>query len=110
MGSPADIMVDVCSVEELAASGKHVVGYEEQEILLLWNDGAPVALNNVCIHKQRRLSEGALLNGRVVCPGHQWSFDLRTGYCKERDRFQPRFDVHVTGDRISIAPVPGADS
>jgi nitrite reductase (NADH) small subunit len=94
--------VDVCSVEELSTPGRRVVEVHGVEVLLVWNEGDPASLDNTCIHKQRRLSEGSLFNGRAVCPGHQWSFDLHTGYCRERDRYQPAHEVRIADGRIVV--------
>jgi nitrite reductase/ring-hydroxylating ferredoxin subunit len=94
--------VDVCSVEELSTAGKRVVDVDGVEVLLVWNDGDPAGLDNICIHKQRRLSEGSLFNGRAVCPGHQWSFDLFTGYCRERDRYAQAHEVRIASGRILV--------
>ena len=100
--------VDVCSVEELSSSGKLVVSVDGTELFLVWHEDHPVALENVCIHKARRISEGFLFNGRAVCPGHQWSFDLDTGFCKERDRSQPVWCTTVEGGRVLVSPqAPG---
>jgi nitrite reductase/ring-hydroxylating ferredoxin subunit len=98
------VAVDVCSVEELSASGKLVVSVDDTELLLVWHQEQPFALENSCIHRQRRISEGFLFNGRAVCPGHQWSFDLATGFCKERDRSQPTWRTVVEDGRILVAP------
>jgi len=48
-----------------------------------------------------------ILNGRLVCPGHQWAYELGTGYCRERDRCQPVFPVRVEGDIVYVGG--GAD-
>ena len=102
------VAVDVCSAEELASAGKLVVSVDGTELYLVWHDDHPVALENVCIHKARRISEGFLFNGRAVCPGHQWSFDLDTGFCKERDRSQPVWRTTVEDGRVLVAPqAPG---
>lgn len=110
MTATPGVVVDVCSTTELAAAGKLVREVHGVEVLLVWSEGAPAALNNVCIHRERRLSEGTIFNGRAVCPGHQWSFDLATGYCKERDRYQPSYSARVVdGDRVVIHLVDGDD-
>jgi nitrite reductase/ring-hydroxylating ferredoxin subunit len=96
-------LLDVCSTDELAAAGRRVVTGPIGDIVVLWNDGEPSALVNTCIHKQRKISDGFQFKGRIVCPGHQWSFDVHTGYCKERDKFQPRYDVKVVGGRVVVA-------
>jgi nitrite reductase (NADH) small subunit len=102
MGAEPETLVDVCSAEELATAGRQVVAGPHGEIVVFWNDGRPTALANVCLHKERRLSDGFLLKGRIVCPGHQWSFDIESGFCKERDKHQPRYDVQVVDGRVGV--------
>ena len=41
--------------------------------------GKPMALDNVCPHRGGPLAEGTIEGGKVVCPWHQWEFDLATG-------------------------------
>jgi Ferredoxin subunits of nitrite reductase and ring-hydroxylating dioxygenases len=79
-------------------------------------DGVPVALflvgqdvyalADTCIHKQRSLSKGVLLNGCIVCPGHQWAFDPATGYEATQDRYQPSYDVRIEGRTVYVASAP----
>jgi nitrite reductase (NADH) small subunit len=64
--------------------------------------GRVFALQDTCIHEQRSLSQGSILNGRVVCPGHQWTFDVETGYVAEQDRCQPSFDVRVEDGHVYV--------
>ena len=64
------------------------------------------ALADTCIHKQRSLSKGVLLNGCIVCPGHQWEFDPATGYEATQDRFQPSYDVRVDDGTVYVASTP----
>lgn len=90
------------TVEELSSSRMVVVELNGIEVLLLWNDGAPTALANVCIHKGRSLAQGFLLGDRLVCPGHQWAFNTTTGFCKERDRYQPVFPARIEGNKIEV--------
>jgi nitrite reductase (NADH) small subunit len=33
----------------------------------------------------------------LVCPGHQWSFDLRTGWESVKEQCQPTYTVRITG-------------
>ncbi len=69
--------------------------------------GADVyALADTCIHKQRSLSKGVLLNGCIVCPGHQWEFDPATGYEATQDRYQPSYDVRVEDGTVYVASSP----
>ena len=81
------------AADQLAAAGKLVVQLHRHEILLLWNDGEPIALSNICIHRGRELNEGVMLGTRLVCAGHQWAYEVTTGYCKARERYQPRYPL-----------------
>lgn len=93
----------VAGLADLEPAGKVVVTVDGIEVLLLRHDDRVVAMANRCIHRDRELVQGFLLKGRLVCPGHQWSFDLDDGYCKERDRTQPVFEARVVGDTIEVA-------
>jgi nitrite reductase (NADH) small subunit len=94
--------VEVGTTDELAKARKKVVQAGDRSIVVIWHDGQPYAFDNICIHKQRELVGGVILNGRLVCPGHQWAYELGTGYCRERDRFQPVFAVRVDGDKVYV--------
>ena len=50
-------------------------------------------MDDVCVHKERSLAKGTLLDGQVICPGHQWKFDPRTG----RPEDQARLPGHLAG-------------
>jgi nitrite reductase (NADH) small subunit len=101
--------VFVCSVKELQHAGKYILRYSGEEIVLFWNQGEIRAINNICIHKKRRLSQGFILRNRVVCPGHQWAFNLDSGYCRERDRTQQIYHSRIENEIVIIKytkPVP----
>ena len=92
----------VCLATDLARAGRLVVDVSGTPVLLMWNDGDPLAFHDTCIHKGRSLSEGVIFAGRLVCAGHQWAYDLRTGYCKARDRYQPVYRVTIDGDNVVV--------
>ena len=43
-----------------------------------------------------------MFNGKLVCPGHQWAFDLTTGHEAVKDEWQPTFAVEVRDDRVLV--------
>jgi nitrite reductase (NADH) small subunit len=98
--------VEVMPQAELERRRKVLVDVDGRAVVLFWHDGAAYALDNVCIHQQRELSRGVILNGRVVCPGHQWAFELATGFARERGRCQPSYAVKVEDGMVSVDPVP----
>lgn len=78
----------------------------ETDIALFYSDGEVFALHDVCIHKGNRLSQGHLFKGKVICPGHQWAFDLRTGWVDVWAKCQPVFPVKVTDDIVYVRLSP----
>lgn len=96
--------VPVATEAELRRRRKLLVKVEGTNVALFWVDGAPYALQNTCIHKKRHLVKGTILGNRIVCPGHQWAFDLDTGYEKSQDACQPTFRVRLEHDHVYLHP------
>jgi nitrite reductase (NADH) small subunit len=94
--------VDVGDHAELVKRRKVVVEHGDHTVFVLLHDGAVRAFENVCIHKQRELSKGVILNGRIICPGHQWAFELESGWEAKMERCQPTFDVEITDGRVLV--------
>lgn len=88
--------VDVGDIADVIKRRKFVIGEEPNEIVVVCHDGGVYALQNVCIHKGRELGKGVVLRDRLVCPGHQWSFDLQTGWESVKERCQPTYEVRIT--------------
>ncbi|MGI5231846.1 Rieske (2Fe-2S) protein [Actinoallomurus sp. CA-142502] len=64
------------------------------------------ALDDVCVHKGRSLSRGVIWQGKVVCPGHQWTFDPETGEAEDQDDCQPVHDVRVIDGVVHVTAFP----
>ena len=94
--------VDVGGVAELRRRRKVVVPHDEGEVLVLLHDGGVHAFDNHCIHRQRELHRGVVLNGKLVCPGHQWAFELGTGWEATKAECQPTYDVRIESDRVLV--------
>lgn len=97
--------VRVAELSELARRRRTAVQVGDQEIALFLVGDKVYALADICIHKQRNLSKGTIFNGKLVCPGHQWTFDLETGYECDQDQFQPTYDVKVEDGGVYVIPV-----
>lgn len=78
----------------------------ELDVALFYADGDVFALNDICIHKGNRLSQGHVFKGKVVCPGHQWAFDLKTGWVDQWAKCQPVFPVKVVDDVVYVKLEP----
>jgi nitrite reductase (NADH) small subunit len=97
--------VRVAELSALARRRRTAVQVGDQEIALFLVGDKVYALADICIHKQRNLSKGTVFNGTVVCPGHQWTFDLETGYECDQDEYQPTYDVKVEDGGVYVVPV-----
>ena len=85
------------------------VSVEGRDLALFYCDGEVFALDDRCIHKGSSLSKGHVFKGKVVCPGHQWAFDLRTGAVSQSPKCQPVVPTRITDEVIYVNLEP-ADS
>jgi nitrite reductase (NADH) small subunit len=97
--------VRVAELSDLKRRRRTAVQVGDETIALFLVDDKVYALRDICIHKQRNLSKGTVWNGKVVCPGHQWTFDLETGYECDQDEYQPTYDVKVEDGGVHVIPV-----
>jgi len=98
--------VAVATTNDLARRRKLRIDLDGVPIALFEAGGKVYAFADTCIHQERSLFKGTLLHGKVVCPGHQWQFDLDTGYEESQNRCQPTYPVRVEADTIYISPTP----
>ena len=66
-------------------------------------DGHYYAVTNICPHIGGMLHAGQLEDGVVVCPIHQWMFDVKTGKCIWPGRCEiATYPVKVDGEHIFV--------
>lgn len=88
--------------DALTRARKTVIDVDGYEVFVLAHDGNLYAFQNRCIHKQRELAKGVVLNGKLVCPGHQWAFALDSGYEAIKEECQPTFAVRVVDGMVEV--------
>jgi len=71
--------VKVASVSELSPGSAKVVEVSGKTIALFNVGGTVYAIDNTCLHQGGPLGEGELMGDVVVCPWHQWEYNVRTG-------------------------------
>ena len=99
--------VHVAEMNELARRKRKQVSVAGCPIALFLVEGEVYALDDVCIHQERSIAKGTLLNGQVICPGHQWKFDPRTGRPEDQDGCLATYAVQVTEEgAVLVAPEP----
>ena len=89
-------------VAAITRARKTVIDVDGYEVFVLAHDGNLYAFQNRCIHKQRELAKGVVLNGKLVCPGHQWAFALDSGYEAIKEECQPTFPVRVVDGIVEV--------
>ena len=96
--------VQVADLKELARRRKTVVTVGDEQIALFLVGEKVYALADICIHKQKSLHKGSLFGGKVVCPGHQWTFDLETGWEADQEQCQPTYQVKIEDGAVHVVP------
>jgi nitrite reductase (NADH) small subunit len=95
--------LDVGDIADVVKRKKFVVGEGLEAKVVIVHDNCVYALDNVCIHKQRELVRGVVLGDRIVCPGHQWAFQLATGFEAKMEQHQPTYPVRISDDgRVEV--------
>lgn len=94
--------------DEVTRQRKFVVDADGTEVLVLAHEGSFFAFANRCIHRDRELVKGVVLNGKLVCPGHQWAFALDTGWESIKEECQPTFAVRVNDGQVEVDVIPVA--
>lgn len=95
---------EVADLADLRRRKRLLVTVGQVRIALFYVEGAVYALDDVCVHRQRALSKGTVLQGRVICPGHQWRIDPATGEVEGREECQPTYAVQVEGGKVYVDP------
>jgi nitrite reductase (NADH) small subunit len=72
--------VRICAQGELPAAGNVKEFTVDGRALCVANvDGAICVLDGTCPHEGGPLGEGSIEGGKVVCPWHEYAFDVHTG-------------------------------
>lgn len=71
--------VAVAAVGDVPPAGVHAVIVEGRPVVIADLDGELVAFDGACSHAGGPLGQGHVADGRLECPWHRATFDLRTG-------------------------------
>jgi nitrite reductase/ring-hydroxylating ferredoxin subunit len=99
------VHVRVCKVDEVAegALRAFLVAGVTWPIIVTRVDGDLVACAGVCPHEDVALGGGTLEGARLVCPGHGYAFDLRTGTCTHDPTLAlRRYEITIRGDEVWV--------
>jgi 3-phenylpropionate/trans-cinnamate dioxygenase ferredoxin subunit len=80
--------VPVLEEKELQEGSMKLVRIEGVPILLIKQASQIYAIDNRCPHMGCAFSGGTLDGTVIICPCHDWHFDLKTGEYKEDPEFK----------------------
>ena len=96
--------VKVANLPELAPGSAKVVEVMGKTLALFNVDGAIYATDNTCLHQGGPLGEGQLMGDVVICPWHQWEYNVRTGEKVGDSSVKlATYPVQVEGSDIKVA-------
>jgi nitrite reductase/ring-hydroxylating ferredoxin subunit len=95
--------VQVLDESELLEGSKKLVDVEGVPVLLVKVHGEIFAIDNHCPHMFCGFSGGSLDGYLIICPCHDWRFDLRTGeYEEEKDMKLTKYEWKVEAGKIWV--------
>ncbi|OCK53549.1 ferredoxin [Bradyrhizobium sp. LMTR 3] len=94
----------VCGLSRLLAQRIVCARVTGVDLILVWDENRAVACERVCPHEQADLSLGYLSAGRLFCPRHVASFDLRNGRISMGWPSRPLriYPTRIDGDQVLI--------
>jgi len=96
--------VKVASLSELAPGSAKAVEVKGKAIALFNVGGTIYATDNTCLHQGGPLGEGELMGDVVICPWHQWEYNVRTGELIGDSSLKvATYSVQVEGSDIKVA-------
>ncbi len=99
--------VKVASKNEIESGRGKTVDVNGKEVAVLNDNGKFFAIENTCAHMQGPLGEGSCENGKVTCPWHSWTYDLKTGKnTYNQDIKLSVYETKVQGDDVLINTEP----
>jgi 3-phenylpropionate/trans-cinnamate dioxygenase ferredoxin subunit len=97
--------VPVLEEKELQEGSMKLVNVEGVPVLLVKVFGKVFAIDNRCPHMGCGFSGGSLDGYVIICPCHEWRFDLRTGEYEEEKEIKLTFyEWKIESGKICIKP------
>jgi NAD(P)H-dependent nitrite reductase small subunit len=90
-----------CADLEIGKSAIIEVG--DKEIALFNYKGNFYAIDNTCPHRGSPLGEGRIEEGILICPNHEWRFELKSGWCPQNPELSTEvYPIKVRDEKIYV--------
>lgn len=95
--------VEVLKTDQLEENKGMTVFVNDRDIALYRYRGDFYALDNRCVHRDGQLGDGHMEGANVICPLHQWDYDVRTGVSRyNSDEKVAVYPARIRGDQVEI--------
>lgn len=95
--------IKVGRVSDVPAGAGLTVTAAGRQIAVFNLDGQILAVDGTCPHRGGPLGEGFVSNGKVSCPWHGWTFDVKSGVSSMNPGLKiPCYPVTVEGDDVYL--------
>jgi len=95
--------VPVIAASELPPGACKEVLVGERAVALCNVSGAIHAIGNLCPHRGGPLGQGMLHETLVICPWHNWAFDVTTGISPDNPELKtPHYETRVEEGQVLV--------
>ncbi len=95
--------IRVADLSELVPGSAKTVEVNGKAIALFNVGGTIYATDNTCLHQGGPLGEGELTGDVIMCPWHQWEYNVRTGELVGDSSLKlATYPVQVEGSDIKV--------
>jgi nitrite reductase/ring-hydroxylating ferredoxin subunit len=103
MGNDEELFVPVINESELQEGTMKLVTVDGIPVLLVKVKGQIFAIDNRCPHMGCGFSGGSLDGNVIICPCHDWRFNLKTGeYEEEKEMKLVKYEWKIVAGKICI--------
>ena len=94
---------NVCAVDDIPQMMPRKVDVDGRSVLVCRDAGEIYAVDEICPHKNKSMAYGVVHAGKLICPHHQYEFELATGSCRRR-RCAPvlTYEVEVVDGEVFV--------
>lgn len=96
--------IKIGHIDDLTPGSCKSIDIEEYSFALYNVDGTYYVTDNACPHMAAPLGDGELFGNIVVCPWHEWKFDVKVGTCLAApgELDIATYKVDISGDEIYV--------
>lgn len=93
----------VCALDDVPEHMPRRVEFAGRGVLICRDGDDVYAVDEICPHENKSMKRGVLFDGEIICPHHQYRFELETGRCHRRCAPVQTYRVEVVDGQVLLA-------